>query len=690
MSHELRESRKTASRHASTGTWVDSAFELADLASESVIVFDVEGIVRYWNPASEALYGWPAMAAIGRRIGTIFASQERDDEHWSTLLREGAWRGPVRRTTAAGSHISTFVRQTVRYGQDGMLRDIVEFGSGTDIAVAKLGAVGPAFPHSVSSACWELNISEARALIRHDPQSLAAPRDKNPQLEELLARIPIVNVNERAVRLFGGNLDRDQMIGQPVSSFWPAESRTVLLELLLDVLTESGWKIGQARAPQTNGLLHDASLAAWRSLERGRSEALFLMVSGVASDNRTAWELRASEDRYRKLLYHMPIALLHVDARGAAAAFQCLNPGHITDIGGFLDEHPELTELAMDVVRVTEVNRDAISLFRAQSAAELIRPVRYLFEAAPDLARRVMVAHLEGRRNYTEQAKIRTLDGNVRDVLFSTTFPAPPEQLDTTFVTMLDVTELVSLEAELRQLQVDHGAQASNLGEVTTLIAHEIKQPLSAIITNAETSLRWLDREDVQIAKVRQLTNRIVSSAHRANDIIQRIRFWVARGKPERTELDLREVAEEATVFVRHDIEGEKIELSIEVAKSLPKVLGDRVQLQQVMVNLLINAIQAIAQAQRADRRVQVSIEAAGGQSVVFSVRDSGPGVVNSDFARIFDSFFTTKEGGMGIGLAICQSIIRDHGGQISASNPPSGGALFQFRLPAAPRTIDV
>jgi two-component system sensor kinase FixL len=687
MSHELRVSRASEDARPFTPSST-STEELADFATESVIVFDIEGVVRYWNPASEALYGWPAMAAIDRHIGTLLANQDRDDEHRATLLREGSWRGPVRRTTAAGTHITTFVRQTVRYTQDGRPRDVVEFGGVTDISIARPSGIALPQPPSASAACWELNVSDIQELARHlaatGRQRHIGSEDEPLPLGDLLARTTIVNVNERGVRLFGGNLDREHMIGHPISSFWPTDCQSVLLRLLLDVLTQTTWEIIQAPAPRTNGLLHDASLAAWRSLERGRSDALFLMVSGVASDNRTAWELRASEDRYRKLLYHMPMALWHVDARGAVAAFERLNPGHVADIDAFLETHPELVELALDVVRVTEVNRDAISLFHAPSAAELIRPVRYLFEAAPGLAKRVMVAHLEGRRNYSEQTRIRTLDGQVRDVIFSMTFPAPPEQLDTTFVTMLDVTGRLALERDLRTLEVDHAAQALKLGELATSIAHEIKQPLAAVITNAETSLRWLDREDAQVSKIKQLTNRVVSSAHRANDIIQRIRFWVARGKPERTELDLREVAEEAITFVRHDIEGEHIDLSLDVTQGLPKILGDRVQLQQVMVNLLINAVQAIAQTQCQERKIQVSIAPCGGTCLCFSVRDSGPGIASGDFAQIFDSFYTTKEGGMGIGLAICQSIITEHGGHILASNHAEGGALFHFDLPAA------
>jgi signal transduction histidine kinase len=225
------------------------------------------------------------------------------------------------------------------------------------------------------------------------------------------------------------------------------------------------------------------------------------------------------------------------------------------------------------------------------------------------------------------------------------------------------------------------------LGELATSIAHEVNQPLSAIVTNAETSLLWLARDEPNIAKVGQLTTRIVASAHRASDIVQRIRGMSAKRAPERVPLNLTEVAEEALLFVRHDLESKSIELSVDLAAELPQVLGDRIQLQQVIVNLLINSIQAIVQAEQRLRRIEVSTRIDGDGMAAFSIHDSGPGIEDVNLDHVFDSFFTTKDAGMGIGLAICHSILLAHGGSIGVSNHPDGGAQFRFLLPvmAAP-----
>lgn len=392
----------------------------------------------------------------------------------------------------------------------------------------------------------------------------------------------------------------------------------------------------------------------------------------------------AGEDKYRKLIFFMPTALWQVDSRAAGKAFEQLRVSGMTDIAEYLELHPELVEYAKDTVLVTEVNREAVSLFHGRNPDDLIRPVRYLFAATPEMAKRVMVAHFEGRRNYTEQARILTFDGQMRDVIFSVTYPTPPEQQETTFITITDITERLLTEAQLRQLQADyaHAARVSTLGELATSIAHEVKQPLAAIVTNGETALRWLSRDVLNVDKVRQLTVRIVESAHHASDIIQRIRLMAMRTEPERTPLDLKAVTAEALSFVRHDIDSKKITLSIDIPPTLPQVNGDRIQLQQVIVNLLLNSIQAIDLAAASERRILIAIHVEEGSLLAFSVRDSGPGIAPEDFDRLFESFFTTKKGGMGIGLAICRSIVTAHGGNIVASNDPAGGAHFKFTLP--------
>lgn len=395
----------------------------------------------------------------------------------------------------------------------------------------------------------------------------------------------------------------------------------------------------------------------------------------------------AGEDTYRKLIYFMPTALVQVDSRAAGAAFDQLRAAGVRDIASYLETHPELVETANDTVLVTDVNREAVSLFNGRNQADLIRPVRYLFAGTPEMARRVMIAHFEGRRNYTEAAKIITFDGQVRDVIFALTYPTPPEQQDITFITISDITERLRTEAQLWQLQADyaHAARISTLGELTTSIAHEVKQPLAAIVTNGETALRWLARDDFDVAKIKQLTSRIVESAYHASDIVQRIRSMALRAAPEKAALDLKAVTTEAITFLRHDIEARKVTLAINMPQVLPRIIGDRIQLQQVIVNLLLNSIQAIDQAGNNERRIAISVSLLAGNRLAFTVHDSGPGISDANLERLFDSFFTTKDGGMGIGLAICRSIVIAHGGEISAANHPAGGAQFRLELPIAP-----
>lgn len=408
------------------------------------------------------------------------------------------------------------------------------------------------------------------------------------------------------------------------------------------------------------------------------------MIVSAANDDRAAPDQSFSEGRYRKLIYHMPTALWQVDSRAAGEAFGPLKAQGLTDIAAYLDAHQELVEFACDAVLVTEVNQAAVALFRGENPAQLVRPVRYMFAGTPEMAKRVMVSHFNGARSYAEQAKILTFDGELRDVVFTVTYPTPDEQQETTFITIVDITDRLRTEAQLRQIQADfaHAARISTLGELATSIAHEVQQPLSAIVTNGETSLRWLSRDDVNVAKVKQLTTRIVSSARRASEIIQRIRGMAQGRQSERMELDVSDVVGEALHFLRHEIESRSVKVSLDMASPRPKVLADRIQLQQVVVNLLINSIQAIVQAGSPERHIRIATETDALEKLTLSIHDSGPGIPPDNIAHIFDSFFTTKADGMGIGLAVCQSILTAHGGSIEALNHPRGGACFRFSLP--------
>lgn len=663
--------------------------ELSDFASESVIVTDQHGIIRYWNAASEVLYGWPAMAMIGRNVEDLRAADPHDAEHTRTLLREGRWEGVLRRRHPTGTEVAAAVRKIIRRDATGALLDIVEFGRGAGTSSDEATLRMDAELQGHLAACWELDTSPARPLLDTiaalRTRGVAVDFDQHPEwVEQLLSATRISAVNDRAVRMFGAHAGHEQMAGQPVGAFWPAESRSVLATLLESVATDRSRL--DTRRMISNGTVRDPIIRAWHSAKPRPPGTVFVTISGAATETRTSWELQASEERYRKLIQYLPTALWQVNSRRAGGIFDRLKANGVRDIAAYLDRNPDLVRRAGDVVRVTEVNRDAVALFRASNAADLLKPVQYIFAATPGLAKRVMVAHFEGQRNFIEEARIRAFDGTLIDVLFTVTYPVPPEQLDTTFVTMQDISERVNTEAQLRKLQADfaHAGRIATLGELATSVAHEINQPLAAILTNGETSLRWLARADKNIEKVTQLTSRIVSNARRASDIIHRIRGMAAKHEPAKGLIDLNEAVDEALLFIRHDLDAKSIALSTLFDPELPRVMGDRIQLQQVMINLLVNSLQAVAQSGQPTRRIDVRTSTDGEGSVAFSVLDNGPGVAAADLERIFDSFFSTKAAGIGIGLAICQSIIAAHGGRISGSNRSNGGAHFRFTLPAA------
>lgn len=398
----------------------------------------------------------------------------------------------------------------------------------------------------------------------------------------------------------------------------------------------------------------------------------------------TISDLRLVASRNNELIRHMPAALVQVDHRKAGAAMDELRSKGVTDIGAFLAEHPEVVEEAKQNVYVHDANLAAVKLFRAKDIAELIGPVAYLFAGTPDLANRVMVHHFNGSRNYEEETRIRTFDGELRDVNFSVTYPLEGELQEITFITITDVTDQRVTEGRLRKLQAEysHAARISTLGELATSIAHEIKQPLSAIITNAEANLRWLKRADVNVEKVVQLTRRIIESADRANDIILRIRDMAAKHVPERSPVDLRSLVDESLLFVRHDADARSIELSTRIATGASTVYGDRVLLQQVLVNLLVNAIQSVSERELGRRRISVAAERPTAETISLTVEDSGMGIADDVLPRIFEGFFTTKQDGLGMGLAICQSLIESHGGAIHARNVEDGGASIRIDLP--------
>ncbi|CAH1387491.1 PAS domain-containing sensor histidine kinase [Candidatus Nitrotoga sp. M5] len=550
--------------------------------------------------------------------------------------------------------------------------------------------------HMQATARFEIDATAVSTILRGfnslDKNNNAADlKLRSDWRDAVLADVLIVDVNEYAVRLVGAHAGRECMIGCPVSDFWPPESRPVLAELIYIAMTDTKQCDRRSREISSYGLLCNPVVTVQRSEETKYPEILFLTISGSVESEYFYSNLKASEEHYRKLFHYIPTALLRIDSNGIVEQYDQLKSEGVSDLEIYLNDHPELIDIANKTVRIAEANSSAVSLLGGSVPADCIGPVGYLFTESPDTARRIMIARFNGTRDYAEIAKVRTLDGRILDVLLSLTFPTFLEERDILFISLEDVTERLQTEAQLRQVQADftHAARISTLGEMATSIAHEINQPLAAIVTNAETSIRWLARDTPNLSKVEQLITRIAASARRASDIVQRIRIMAAKRSPERALLNLNDVVNDALLFVHHEIDFGSIDLSVQLFPSLPRVNGDRVLLQQVIVNLLINSIHAVERSNGNSRRIVLRTDIEDETSIMMSIHDSGQGIAEDDLDHIFDAFFTTKEDGIGIGLAICQSIVKEHGGQMSASNHPSGGAHFRCLFPVEPLQPD-
>jgi len=238
-------------------------------------------------------------------------------------------------------------------------------------------------------------------------------------------------------------------------------------------------------------------------------------------------------------------------------------------------------------------------------------------------------------------------------------------------------------EEALHQAQADLSrvSRVTTMGELTASLAHEVNQPIAAAVTNANTCLRWLTREQPDVEEARAAAMRIVKDGTRAAEIIKRTRLLFKKGTPQRESVDVNEVVREMIVLLRSEAARYNISVRTELAADLPRVMGDRVQLQQVLMNLIVNGIDAMKEIDGA-RELAVKSQRTEKEEVLVSVSDTGVGLPPQQADQIFNAFFTTKPHGTGMGLRISRSIVEAHGGRLWAADNPPRGASFHFALP--------
>jgi C4-dicarboxylate-specific signal transduction histidine kinase len=247
-----------------------------------------------------------------------------------------------------------------------------------------------------------------------------------------------------------------------------------------------------------------------------------------------------------------------------------------------------------------------------------------------------------------------------------------------------EITERKQAEGALYKAQEDlaHVSRVTTMGELVASIAHEVNQPLGAIVTNGSACLRLLSRETPDLDRSREVIGRMINDGMRASEVIKRIRDLLHKAPLEKTPLNINEIVQDVIVLVSSDLLMSKVELRAELGADLPPVVGDRIQLQQVILNLILNARDAMSEVRTHPRELLITTLKSKSGDVVVAVRDSGKGLDAKDAERIFDPFFTTKPEGMGLGLSISRRIIEEHHGTLWAKPNEDRGATIQFTLP--------
>ena len=256
--------------------------------------------------------------------------------------------------------------------------------------------------------------------------------------------------------------------------------------------------------------------------------------------------------------------------------------------------------------------------------------------------------------------------------------------------TTTDIDDQKRAEEALRQAAAElaHANRVATMGQLSASIAHEVNQPIAATLTNAGTAKRWLARQPPNLEGATQSLDRIVNDTRRAADIVSRIRDLAKKAPAHKADLEINEAILEIMVLARAALSDHGVSLKMQLSEGLHSVLGDRVQLQQVMLNLVMNAIEAMSEVAEGARELTIGTGNAEADSVLVTVRDTGPGLPPATLARIFDAFYTTKDSGLGMGLSICRSIVEAHGGQLWAMPNEPRGAVFCVMLPVGNQAL--
>lgn len=664
--------------------------QLIDLSSESMISTRPDGTVTMWNLASAAIYGWQPHEAVGRKMDELVGPYPRAVT--AEVAHSGHWEGTTERRRRDGSACTVRLR-VARYDEHEEVEwvevsSLVETQHPAERALAASQYRYRNLFGAVAASFWELDFAEVgrmiQGLARSGISDVPTFLRQNPQTSRQMMRATrIVDANDRSMEMFGPATKRE-LLAAPLDLYWPEESTSDFTESIISAITNKPRHVAETRMRALDGRLFDALFTV--SFLPGTVGGGTLLVGFTdISDRVQASRQLGDVSTRRQMVLDVPtIALCELSAPTVAETFRQLRADGITDIRRYIDLHPGFVDYVIANLRLISVNDAAVRLFGASSPDQLIgRNMTGIITPGCEVLRRSIEGSFVREPVFQSEMRMRRLDGSPVDTLFCRVSNPDPSSSEV-LVAQIDISEQIRARDEIDRMrrQVAHASRISLLGQLTASIVHEVSQPVTAIANHAAAAERLAKRPQPPTDKLVGVLSLIGQHAIRVGEIIRRLRAVAADRAMPMVRVSIEDVVSETRLLLRQELDEKHVDVSFDRSVQAPMVLGDRVQLQQVLANLMMNAIQSLEDAPRAGRRIDVQLRS-GERTIQVVVADNGPGL-SADFrAAPFQTFRTSKPDGLGMGLTICRSIAEAHGGSISVVDREDGlGVEATLTLP--------